>query len=804
MNGFLNKVIRKAKWYTKQLKSSAVESWYVFCIEHFLLKENSVLLQSRYGDDLGGNIFYILKEMSQNYPDYTLYLAYKKNTVKKYYELLTKYNIKNVHMVELHKPRYWQLLATCKYLINDVTFHTAFIKRKGQVYLNTWHGTPLKKMGLEEEEAGYLFGNMQRNFLAADYLLCPNQYMTDLMVRAYSLKHLFRGSIVNEGYPRNAVFFDEARKAELRKELGLENLQVVIYMPTWRGNSNVNKSKQYTVELKKHFNELDEKLNDNQLFFVKLHPLVSSTLDLSEYRHIKPVPTEYETYDFLNTADCLVSDYSSIMFDFACTGRDIILFCYDEEEYLKDRGLYISISDLPFKRAYDIEQLIVALKSNNINYKTDEFIKGIIKYENKNSVRNICDKVLKGKNNCLEQKLKDNHKPNVYIFVDYLLKNGITASAFNLINSIDLTKRNYFFVFRSDKVKENKEKLLEIPHNVGVVSIDGTEKTIPELFAIFFYFKCNITNFITMHYLNKCYKRMFEKYYGNVKQDYFHNFVGYGFEPFHIFKQAKKKFVIVHNDMIKEIEIRHVQHRHTLVDCYSKYDKVAGVSIASTEIAKRITPDKGQYCVVHNCFDYNSVTQKSLLEPEFQRDTECTTASIAGLQGFLNDKGAKFITIGRFSQEKQHIRLLDAFNMYWKDNPDAKLIIIGGHGPLYAKTLKHFRSLPCWQNVCVIKSIKNPMPILRKCDLFILSSSNEGLPVVFFEADCLHKPILSTDIDGPHEFLNEFKGGMLVEESVEALYQGMLAFDQGLIKPLNIDMKKYNEQCIQEFESLFD
>lgn len=797
-------ILKKLKWYKSQLKNAGVTSWYVFCRDTFSLKEKSILLQSRYGDDLGGNIFYILKELSHNYQEYTLYLAYKDKTAAKYKALLDRYEIKNVHLVELHRAKYWYLLATCKFLINDVTFHTAFIKRKGQIYLNTWHGTPLKKMGLEEEESGYLFGNMQRNFLAADYLLCPNQYMTDLMVRAYSLNHLFQGSIVNEGYPRNAIFFDEARREELRKRLGLENYQVIVYMPTWRGNSNVNKSEHYTTELKKYFDELDEKLDDKQIFFVKLHPLVSSSLDLSEYRHIKPVPTKYETYDFLNTADCLVSDYSSIIFDFACSGRDIILFTYDEEEYLKDRGLYISISNLPFKRTYNIEQLLSALKSSGTNYKTNDFLKGITKYENKNSVQHICDKVLKGKNTCLEQKLNDNHKPNVYIFVDYLLKNGITASAFNLINSIDLTKRNYFFVFRSNKVKENKDKLIEIPHNVGVVSIDEIEKTIPELIAIFFYFKWNVTNFITIHYLNKCYKRVFEKYYGNVKQDYFHNFVGYGFEPFHIFKQAKKKFVMIHNDMIKEIEIRHVQHRQTLVDCYSNYDKVAGVSVASAEIAKRIAPDKGQYCIVHNCFDYYGVTKKSLLELEFQCDTECSTANITGLQDFLNDKGAKFITIGRFSQEKQHIRLLDAFNMYWKDHSDAKLIIIGGHGPLYAKTLKYFKSLPCWRNVCIIKSIKNPMPILRKCDLFILSSSNEGLPVVFFEADCLHKPILSTDIDGPHEFLNEYKGGMLVEESAEALYQGMLAFDQGLIKPLNIDMKKYNEQCIQEFESLFD
>lgn len=797
-------IFKKLKWYKTQLKNASVTSWYVFCRDTFPLKEKSILLQSRYGDDLGGNIFYILKELTQNYREYKLYLAYKDKTVAKYRALLSRYGIKNVHLVELHRAEYWYLLATCKYLINDVTFHTAFIKRQGQIYLNTWHGTPLKKMGLEEEESGYLFGNMQRNFLASDYFLCPSQYMTDLMVRAYSLNHLFRGEIVNEGYPRNAIFFDEVRRNKLRNELGLENCQIIVYMPTWRGNSNVNKSKQYTAELKKYFDELDVKLDDHQVFFVKLHPLVSSALDLSEYRHIKSAPTGYETYDFLNAADCLVSDYSSVMFDFACSGRDIILFTYDEEEYLRDRGLYISVSELPFKRVQNVEQLVYALREGGLNYKRDAFIQGIVEHENKDAIKHLCDKLLKGMNNCKSQKLCDNRKPNVFIYIDTMIKNGITSAVFNLINSIDIAKRNYYFVFREEGAKDNKERLREVPEGVGIMSLGTVERTTCELFANFLYYKKNKKNAWIHHYLNKCYKRAFEKYYGNVRKDVFVQFVGYGRDPLHIFLQAKKKFVFVHNDMKKELKKGSVQHENTLIECYQNYDKVLGVSESSSRVASEIAKNKGNFGVVHNCFDYVNIKNKSLQNIAFNKDTDCVTANVNGIMGVLNSEGRKFITIGRFSPEKEHQRLLDAFSLYWEDNRNAKLIIIGGYGISYNKTVNYARSLPCWENICIIKSISNPASIMKQCDLFILSSSHEGLPVVFFEADCLHKPILSTDIDGPHEFLNEYKGGMLVEESAEALYKGMLAFDQGLIKPLNIDMKKYNEQCILEFEQLFD
>ena len=800
----MGQMLNKLNWYKDQLKSGSIESWYVFCRETFSIKERSILLQSRYGDDLGGNIFRILKELSENYWEYTLYLAYKKSTVAGYKTLIRRYGIKNVRLIELHRAKYWYLLATCKYLVNDVTFHTAFIKREGQVYLNTWHGTPLKKMGLEEEESGYLFGNMQRNFLASDYFLCPSQYMTELMVRAYSLKHLFRGEFVNEGYPRNAVFFDKARRDELRKELGLERLQVIVYMPTWRGNADVNKSREYTEELQSYFDELDEKLGAGQVFFVKLHPMVSEALNLSGYRRIKSVPSGYETYDFLNTADCLVSDYSSVMFDFACTGRDIVLFAYDEKEYMLDRGLYIPLSSLPFKQARTVEQLVQALHAKESDYNNNAFIKGITAHENRDAAKHLCEKLLKGAASCAIRRPEDNRKQNVFIFVDKMVKNGITASAFNLINSIDITKRNYFFVFRREGAKENRERLREIPEGVGLLSLDTVERTLGELAAGYLYFKKNRKNRWIQEHLDKGYQRAFEKYFGNVRKEVLIQFVGYGRDPLHIFRQADTKFVFVHNDMKRELEAKTNQHRLTVIDCYQNYTKVLGVSRKVTGIAAEIAGHKGSYATVHNCFDYRKVLEKSRLPLTREQEADYVMEDGIRFTDLLQDKSlTKFVTVGRFSPEKEHRRLLDAFNMYWKEKPETYLLIIGGYGSYYEDTVSYARQLPCRTHVILIRGLRNPYNVLACCDLFVLSSSYEGLPVVIMEADCLGLPVLSTDISGPRELLNFYGGGLLAEENAPSLYRGMLAAGTEGIKLLNIDFSEYNKECVRQFEQLF-
>ena len=147
--------------------------------------------------------------------------------------------------------------------------------------------------------------------------------------------------------------------------------------------------------------------------------------------------------------------------------------------------------------------------------------------------------------------------------------------------------------------------------------------------------------------------------------------------------------------------------------------------------------------------------------------------------------------------------LLDAFELYYNNvNKNSYLIIIGGHGVLYNDILEYIEKLNSCAHIIVIRSILNPMPILKKCDLFILSSLYEGLGLVILEADTLGVPVISTDISGPRGFMLEHNG-YLVPPNADSLYKGMIAYDRGEILPMNVDFEKYNEKAVEQFEELF-
>src|SRR5699024_5590698 len=109
-----------------------------------------------------------------------------------------------------------------------------------------------------------------------------------------------------------------------------------VYMPTWRDD------RQDVTEIRNHLSELDRELTDGEELYVKLHPYEAAQLDIASLglQKVKAFPIEQEVYQFLATTEKLITDYSSIMFDFAVTGREIVLFTYDQTEYEATRGLY--------------------------------------------------------------------------------------------------------------------------------------------------------------------------------------------------------------------------------------------------------------------------------------------------------------------------------------------------------------------------------------------------------------------------------------------------------------------------------
>ena len=811
-------MIKKLKIALKKIKKirkkSSLVKRNIFVVKYYKnlkIDEHLILLESKNGKDLGSNIFNLIRELSsKKYKNFKIVLSVRKENLGKIKSIFLNHGITNVNFVEIGTIKYFKYLYSAKYLFNDTSFPSSFIKKESQVYLNTWHGTPLKKLGKDVAKRAYALGNIQKNFIMADYLLYPNKFMENHMLNAFMLKNLSSAKIMNAGYPRNSVFLKAKEEDYLKYELGLNDEEIIIYMPTWRGTinrANVNNLEivKQIEELKNYLFQIDKLLQDNQIFYVKLHPFVSVSLDYSEYNHVKPLPIEYDTYELLNIADCLVTDYSSVLFDFAASKKKIILFVYDEKEYIENHGMYLELEDLPFPKIYNVEDLIKEINSKNlIDY--NDFINKFCTFDELNASKHICEYIIfnKIRENVKIKNIVPDKKEKVLIYGGSLAKNGITSSLISLIENIDLNKRNYFLCFRSHTAKNHSLTLYDISKKIDYIPMFGADDfNFKEALAFLLFNKLNISNSFTKKYLDIAYERNLSKYFYNTKFDKIIHFTGYEKNITALFQRYNsKKVIFAHNDLEKEIKTKGNQHFLTLHEAYQNYDKVA---IVSNDIRKPIAKIKGNnkdIVVVENFIDYKTILKKSNEQLSFDEQTS-SNVELNKLIQILNSQSLKFINIGRYSHEKGHFRLLNVFNKFYKEEKNSYLIIIGGYGKLYEKTLEYSRNLECKNNVIIIKYLSNPFNILKHCDLFILSSSYEGLGLVLLESDILGVKCISTNVSGPKSFMEKY-GGCLVENSENGIYGGIQSYIEGKVNLLNIDYEKYNANIVEHFESLFE
>ena len=798
------KTWKKIKKVIIKIKNILRSSWYMHYFYQPGLNEKMILFDSKNGKDIGGNILRLAQELSnsQEYIDYRLYFSSNKNKKEELKEILNYYSIRNSKVVKEAGFNHYRLLAKAKYLITDTTFPFEFIKKEGQIITNTWHGTPLKKMGKDIDNQAYTMGNVQKSFLVSDYLLYPSDYMKDTMIHAYCLDNLYKGKIICSGYPRNSVFFYPEMGKELRDRLGFKAKRLYAYMPTWRGvGEKVNAEDQICI-IEDYLSQLDNILTEDEVFLVRLHPFVAKSIDYNNFRHISTFPEGYEPYDILNMVDCLVTDYSSVFFDFANSDKKIILFTYDKEAYFDDRGIYVELNDFPFPQVYNVSELIKELRTPK-NYDDAEFKKIYCQYDRKDAASLICKHIIKGEKVLEETTIIKNGKDNILICCGGLAQNGLTTAFLNLLDHVDRDKRNYFVTFIKGDLRRDPLRVKQLPNWVGIVPISGFfGRTFLEVLATVLYFKKNRKNDWIIKYVDRYYSREYYKYYGCCDYKYVVHYSGYGEKLITLFQNASAKNILfVHSDMIKELEVRSNQHELTIKRAYAEYHKVVPISRGIYEPTLKLGGNAAKIQVVNNYHDYQSVILKSKKDIKFD-DKTVSSVTINELNDILESDEKKFITIGRFSVEKGHKMLIDAFDKYYEIKKAGYLIIIGSYGPLYNETLQYSQSLKSGERIIIIHYMSNPMPVLKKCDAFILSSLYEGMPCVVLEADTLEIPVISTDIPGPRGFMEE-PLGYLVESSVDGIYNGMLAFSRGEVRAMNVDYEVYNQLAVSQFEDLF-
>lgn len=492
--------------------------------EKYHVDPKLIFFESKHGEDIAGNIFQMILALSdEKYRDFRILLTMKESLMASYGSLLARYGVDYVDFVSTDSKEYLKVLATAKYLITDTSFPTYYIKKPDQVYLNTWHGTPLKGMGRIVPQREYGLGNVQRNFFIADYLLYQNEFSRDIFVEDYMIAPLFDGKIMLSGYPRNSAFFNTNRYDEIRSELGIEDMQVLAYMPTWRGLLNKKENKKQILELYNYFYELDTYLRDDQIIYVKLHPFVKSGLNYENFNHIVPFPEEYETYDFLNATDGLITDYSSIMFDYAVSKKKILLFTYDRKEYLSDRGMYLDLNQVEFPICDTVAELAKAMNEESTYPK---FFEEFCKYDKETTASEVCNFLFLGEKPSFSiEPTQDNGKKNVLILVGGIRKNEATEHLIERLNELDPKHYNIYLAMKASTARRGTSMLSKLKKEIGYIPfVFDVNYTIRDRLACLKTFKFGYSSKKTERLLNELGKREKDKYFGDANFDVIVNY----------------------------------------------------------------------------------------------------------------------------------------------------------------------------------------------------------------------------------------------------------------------------------------
>lgn len=287
-------------------------------------------------------------------------------------------------VVETKSKEYYKYLSIAKYWIVNSIMPEHVSKKAGQVYVQCWHGTPLKKLRYDIEATGAVLNTIKeirkRNDIDAkkfNYFISPSKFCTEKFISAFNLKKLKKDNIIIEkGYPRNDFLFnytDEYVK-NLKEKLGIpQDKKVILYAPTFRDNQHTS-GVGYTYSLNIDFDRLKEKIGKDYVVVFRTHYFVANSFDFEKYKgFIYNMSNHDDVNDCYIIADMIITDYSSVFFDYANLKRPMLFYMYDLEEYKEElRGFYFDLDILPgpiVKTQEDLENEILNISSYDERFK---------------------------------------------------------------------------------------------------------------------------------------------------------------------------------------------------------------------------------------------------------------------------------------------------------------------------------------------------------------------------------------------------------------------------------------------------
>lgn len=366
----------KKKNFLRHIKS-LIKSMVLFgyrLLTHLVpVKKRTVVFMSSLGRSYTGNPRAICEEMAREGLLKRFRCYYILDDPKRFSSLLPK----GVHPLKNARLRYYIVMAAAGIWVSDTRFQNYMVKRKETIYIQTWHGTPLKKLGLDLKELHMAGGEslleyqeeFRKNAATWDYLISQNPFSSKVFRQAFD----FHKTMLEIGYPRNDILVNAAQGMEissdfceqkLRRKLRIpEGKKVMLYAPTWRDDRFYNE-RDYRFATELDFSKMRQEFGDSYVLVVKFHYMVREKNALCCPDFIRTVGEEIEISKLYLLADLLITDYSSAMFDYSILGRPMYFYAYDLKNY-KDvlRGFYFDFeAEAPGPIVTTTDALIAAIK----------------------------------------------------------------------------------------------------------------------------------------------------------------------------------------------------------------------------------------------------------------------------------------------------------------------------------------------------------------------------------------------------------------------------------------------------------
>lgn len=361
------------------------------------------MFESFLGKQYSCNPRAIYEYLKEHHPGYTMYWSVD----KRYADFFEKEGIPYANRFSI---KWLFLMALAKYWVSNSRLPLWIPKPNHTVYLQTWHGTPLKKLAMDMDQVlmpGTTTESYKANFAREssrwDYLISPNAYSTEIFERAFA----FKKEMIESGYPRNDYLYTENNEESIKALKAKMNVpddkKIILYAPTWRDNEFHGKGK-YKFQLQLNLSQMRRELGDEYIILLRMHYLVAENFDLTPYKGFAYDYSKHQDIrDLYLVSDLLITDYSSVFFDYANLKRPMIFFVYDIESYRDNlRGFYfdfeqqapgplVKTTDEVIKFVKDFEDGDTYLQSESFT----GFIEKFCSLESGESSRRVVERVFK-------------------------------------------------------------------------------------------------------------------------------------------------------------------------------------------------------------------------------------------------------------------------------------------------------------------------------------------------------------------------------------------------------------------------